>query len=222
MARYRPKKTGKAFDLAGAGGPAPHEPTTKPKHQLSGSTERKRRPRGSTDRLLTLAEIALRYGSTVGKWTKLIQAGRLPGAEPSRKVRRSVVEAYVAQAVARALATDIAKPAQKPIVRPRIIVRDGVLFFVGTSVPLRQLWRAINAGSSAEEVRTAFPELPPGAVDALNRYAQLHPDVVENWEKMLPPAQAEPGEEDDDGEGFNSQLEDIIDAREELFRRLAQ
>jgi uncharacterized protein (DUF433 family) len=131
------------------------------------------------------------------------------------------VRTYVAQAVARALAKDVTKSAPG-VIWPQIVSRDGVAFVKGTSLPVRRLWRAIRAGSTAADIRAAFPHLPPGALKTVVRFAQANPRFVAKWKPLLAPAQTTPGEEDDNGKGFDAELEDLLTSRAELFRRLAR
>lgn len=170
------------------------------------------------DEALTAAAIAREYGGTAAQWAALIRARKLPGPSGAHpKARRSAVRAYVARAVVRALDTDAPPP-------PVVVVRDGVAYLAGTPVPVRRLWRALQAGSSEADLRAAFPGLPPGASRAVARYALSNPQTVARWKRLLPPtpAPAAPGEEDDDGQGFDAELEDLLASRAELFRRLAQ
>ena len=114
----------------------------------------------------------------------------------------------------RAAGTGRTRPGGDPL---GIVVRDGEAFFDGMSVALGQLERARRAGSTEDDLRGAFPGLPPGAFDAIDAFLRANPET---------PAAVTPaprgGDADDDGEGFEEDLDALLDAHAELFRRLAR
>jgi uncharacterized protein (DUF433 family) len=103
---------------------------------------------------------------------------------------------------------------------PRIVERDGDLYFAGTSIPVPDLERARRAGSTEADLRAAFPGLPAGAFDAVDALLRARPDLAAAWADRLAPTPAETVDEDDDGEGFEAELEELLDTHAELFRRL--
>jgi uncharacterized protein (DUF433 family) len=100
--------------------------------------------------------------------------------------------------------------------------RDGDLYFAGTSITVPDLERARRAGSSEADLRAAFPELPAGAFDAVDALLRARPELTAAWAERLAPSPAETDDGDDDGDGFEAELEGLLDSHAELFRRLAQ
>ncbi len=103
---------------------------------------------------------------------------------------------------------------------PRIISRGEVEFLEGMSVPIRRLERARRAGSSEADLRAAFPDMPPRALEAIDAFLRQNPKTAKGWAKSLAPAA--PSVEDDGGDGFDEELEGLLKSHAELFRRLAR
>jgi uncharacterized protein (DUF433 family) len=100
--------------------------------------------------------------------------------------------------------------------------RDGDLYVAGTSIPVADLERARRAGSSEADLRAAVPGLPAGVFDAVAALLRDRPELTDAWAERLAPTRAEPGEGDDHGDGFEAELEALLETHAELFRRLAR
>jgi uncharacterized protein (DUF433 family) len=228
-------KGSKTFRLQGPGAP-------RPGHAGAGA-------RVAPGLKISVREIARQYGGTPEHWAVLIRSGAVPGSysaglhsRASHRAVRDFIERMLSDAAAAAskVPTQPAKstpprkvaskvtgltprrvpPKAAPL--PAIVLRDGVAYIEGTSVPVRQLERARRAGSTEADLHAVFPDLPPRSLDAVARYVRSFPETVERWADLLAPAQTSPGEEEDDGAGFDAELEGLLDSRAELFRRLAQ
>jgi uncharacterized protein (DUF433 family) len=205
MADRVPKRGVKGPRLMGPGIPKP--------------PDKKRSPSGDPDEPFTVRQIVSRYGGSPAQWVALIRTGKLRG-DKSRgtseyRVRARDLRAYVARAVVRRLNADV-----PPL--PRISVLGGVAYIAGTSVPVRRLERARRSGSTEVDIRAAFPDLPPRAMEAVADYVHRFPATVKAWAEELAPTTVPPGDQDDDGIGFDDELEGLLESDAELFRRLAR
>jgi uncharacterized protein (DUF433 family) len=180
---------------------------------------KKRTHSGDPDEPLTVRQIVRRYGGSPAQWMELIRSGKLRGYKPrgssEYRVRAPDLRAYVAPAVVRRLNADV--PAL-----PKIVTVGGVAYIAGTSVPVRRLEKARRAGSTEADLRAAFPDLPAKAMEAVADYVQRYPATVKAWAEELAPTVLPPGDQDDDGVGFDDELEDLLESDAELFRRLAR
>jgi hypothetical protein len=59
-------------------------------------------------------------------------------------------------------------------------------------------------------------------MEAVAGYVHRHPATVKAWAEELAPNLLPPGDHDDDGVGFDDELEDLLESDAELFRRLAR
>lgn len=188
------------------------------------------RRRGSPDDALTVRDVVRQYGGTPEQWGELVRSGRLKDyphpSGGSRLIRRAQIDAYVARALARALDQDAPLgPGGTPApvaLRPRFTVSHKLIVFSGTNVPARDLERARRAGSTEAELRAAFPDLPAGAFEAIDALLRKSPRLARAWAKEGAPAETPPDDVDDDGEGFEEELEGLLDTHAGLFRRLAR
>ena len=105
---------------------------------------------------------------------------------------------------------------------PRIVALGGVAYIAGTSVPVRRLEKARRSGATESDLRAAFPDLPARAMEAVADYVRRFPATVKAWAEELAPTAVPPGDQDDDGVGFDDELEDLLESDAELFRRLAR
>jgi uncharacterized protein (DUF433 family) len=180
---------------------------------------KKRNASGDPDETLTVRQIVRGFGGSPGQWMELIRTGKLRGSKrrgsSEYRVRSRDLGAYVARAVVRRLNADV-----PPL--PKIITVGGVAYIAGTSVPVRRLERARRAGSIEADLRAAFPDLPAKAMEAVADYVQRYPATVKAWAEELAPTVLPPGDQDDDGVGFDDELEDLLTSDAELFRRLAR
>ena len=183
------------------------------------SPDQKRSPSDDPDGPFTVRQIVSRYGGSPAQWVALIRAGKLPGTKlrgaSEYRVHARDLRAYVARAVVRRLNADA-----PPL--PRIIALGGVAYIAGSSVPVRRLEKSRRSGATEADLRAAFPDLPARAMEAVADYVRRFPATVKAWAEELAPTAVSPGDQDDDGVGFDDELEDLLESDAELFRRLAR
>lgn len=105
---------------------------------------------------------------------------------------------------------------------PRLVIKGGVVYLAGYTVPVWRLAMASRAGSTRAALKDAFPGLPPGGLDLALAYARRHRAEIDRLIRKYGPAEVPDNAEPDGDEGFDRELAELLDRAARLYRRLAR
>ena len=199
-------------------------------NQGRGSNERGARTDRGPERWISVPKVVTRYGGTTDEWVALIRSGLIPGRLSRGRgvylIRAGDLLAYVRKSVARAVAWD-SMPPGTPV---RVIdsgscriLPNGEALLGSTSIPVWRLEQARRAGSDEAALLSAFPESTSQDLEFALVYARRHADEID---RMIRERGATAPRTDDEGDAFADEgeflrdLDSLLEADDELFRRL--
>jgi uncharacterized protein (DUF433 family) len=142
-----------------------------------------------------------------------------PKAKAPKAAKASAAAAKPASTAKKPGKTDGSKPRSSG---PRLVSKHGVMYVSGCPAPVWRLEMARRAGSGAAALADSFPGLTPEGIDLALAYARRHRAEVDRLIARNGPAEVPPTDEADDGEGFEQELDAMLDRDAALYRRLAR